>query len=74
MLNAMRLLLIGEKIKQFEQLAPGFFHEFGIDSIPIIRMRDFLSHHYEDVDYLTFLETYRIHIPQLSLKIAEILS
>ena len=70
---SMRLLLIGEKIKSIEQKAPGLLAEYGIDARPIIRTRDFLSHHYEDVDYDAIMLICTTNLPDLETKINFIL-
>lgn len=71
---AMRLLLVGEKIKNIEQKAPGWLMENGIDARPIIRTRDFLSHHYEDVDFDAIILICKKHLPELEQKINTLLS
>ena len=71
---AMQLQVVGEKIKKIEQLSPGFLKQHGINAKQIIRMRDFLSHHYEDVDYASLLETCRELLPDLAQKIKIILA
>lgn len=49
---ALRLQVIGENVKQIETLYPDFFEKdlpYDVDNI--IRFRDFISHHYEKLDY-----------------------
>lgn len=49
---AMRLQVIGEHVKKINSLDPLLFSEnLQIDSDPIIRFRDFISHHYEKTDF-----------------------
>ncbi|MFN0015890.1 MAG: HepT-like ribonuclease domain-containing protein, partial [Saprospiraceae bacterium] len=64
----MRLLLIGEKIKSIEQKFPGLLARHGIDARPIIRTRDFLSHHYEDIDIDAIMLICKINLPDLEIK------
>ncbi len=66
---AMRLLLIGECTKRIEHHSPGLFSSHGIEAKPIIRMRDFLSHHYEDVDLGIIMETCTARLPDFGAKI-----
>lgn len=67
--TAMQLQVVGEKVKKIEQLSPGLLQQYGVIAKPIIRMRDFLSHHYENVDYNAIVETCRDHLPDLLQKI-----
>lgn len=71
---AMQLQVVGEKTKKIEQLSPGLLKRNGIDPKPVIRMRDFLSHHYEEVDYNAILETCRDYLPVLQQKINALLA
>jgi len=66
---AMRLLLIGEKIKSIEQKSPGLLAQHGIDARPIIRTRDFLSHHYEDIDFEAIMLICKTNLPDLEIKV-----
>ena len=70
---AMQLQVVGEKVKKIEQLSPGLLHQHGVNAKPIIRMRDFLSHHYENVDYNSIIETCRDYLPDLAQKIENLL-
>lgn len=71
---AVRLIVVGEKIKTIEQKQPGFWGQNGIESGPIIRTRDFLSHHYEDVDFDAIVLICENHLPDLAQKIKAILA
>ncbi len=71
---AMRLQVVGEKIKMIEQRSPGYWNNLGIDAQPIIRFRDFISHHYEDVEYEIILDVCRDHLPDLAQKIKNLLA
>lgn len=70
---AMRLQAISEKIKQIEKSSPGVFLSVGIDPQPIIRFRDFISHHYEEADYEILFDVCRNHLPFLEEKVQELL-
>lgn len=54
---ALRLQVIGENVKQIERLYPHFFeNNLPYDVDDIIRFRDFISHHYEKLDYQIIFE------------------
>ena len=54
----LRLQVIGENVKQLEGLYPSFFDtDVPYDVSEIIRFRDFISHHYEKLDYQIIYET-----------------
>ena len=71
---SMRLQSVGEKIKNIDQKHPGFLKGFGIDSQPIIRFRDFISHHYDEADYEVLYDVCKNHLPGLGAKIRHILT
>ncbi|MCK6604659.1 MAG: DUF86 domain-containing protein [Ignavibacteriaceae bacterium] len=49
---SMRLQIIGEQTKAIFKINPLFFNRYSeIEWQKIIRFRDFVSHHYEDLDY-----------------------
>lgn len=66
---AMRLQVIGEKVKKIESLSPGIFQPYGIESQPIIRFRDFISHHYENADHEVIFDVCQNNVPELYTKI-----
>jgi len=66
---AIHLLLIGEKTKDLDRKNPGLLARHGIDPQPVIRTRDFLSHHYERVDYASIVEICNTDLPELGTKI-----
>lgn len=54
----LRLQVIGENVKQIETVYPGFFAAaLGYNIDDIIRFRDFVSHHYERLDYQIIYDT-----------------
>ena len=68
---AMRLQIIGENAKRIEKEMPDFFQQYlQIDSEPIIRFRDFISHHYEKTDYEIIFDICKNHIPDLQNKVS----
>jgi uncharacterized protein with HEPN domain len=67
---ALRLQVIGEHVKKVDTLDPGLFPEkLQIDPDPIIRFRDFISHHYEKTDYEIIFDIIKSNLPSLELKI-----
>ncbi|MBL7792177.1 MAG: DUF86 domain-containing protein [Saprospiraceae bacterium] len=70
---AMRLQVIGEKVKTIEKKSPGLLHSYGIDVQPIVRFRDFVSHHYEDADYEILFNLCHVHLPDFKNKILQVL-
>jgi uncharacterized protein with HEPN domain len=62
----MRLQSIGENIKKIEDLQPGFCDdELHIEVGNIIRFRDLISHHYEQMDIQIVFDIVQNHIPPL---------
>lgn len=70
----MRLQVVGEKIKKIEQYSPGFWENHGINAQPIIRFRDFVSNHYEYVEYEIILDVCKNELPDLKVKVAALLA
>lgn len=69
----MRLQAIGENIKKIETLQPGFFADkIDYDVTPIIRFRDFISHHYEKLDHEIIFEIITTEIPLLKNKLQNV--
>lgn len=49
---SMRLQVIGESVKRIQKIDPAFFQAYReIDWEKIAKFRDFVSHHYEKIDY-----------------------
>jgi uncharacterized protein with HEPN domain len=64
---ALRLQVIGENVKQLETLYPDFFEkDLPYDVDDIIRFRDFVSHHYEKLDYQIIYEICTKSLPHFS--------
>ncbi len=66
---SMRLQNVGEKIKMIEKRSPGYWKSLGIDAQPIIRFRDYISHHYEGMEYEIIMDVCRNHLPDLAQKV-----
>jgi len=63
---SMRLQVIGELVKQIHQIAPNYLAAYKeIDWNKIARFRDFVSHHYEQIDYEIVYDICKNHIPKL---------
>lgn len=72
---AMRLQTIGENAKRIEKEMPNFFQQYlQTDPEPIIRFRDFISHHYEKTDYEIIFDICKNHIPDLQHKVSSFLN
>ncbi len=71
---AMRLQAIAEKVKRIERHFPEFLSKQGIDPKPVIRFRDFISHHYEAMDYEILFDICHNHLPELQQKLRLVLS
>ena len=70
---SMRLQLVGEKIKKVDRKSPGLLEKGGIDPYPIIRFRDFISHHYDKADHEVLFDLCKNDLPDLKAKISQIL-
>jgi uncharacterized protein with HEPN domain len=70
---SMRLQLVGEKIKKVDRKSPGLLEKGGIDPYPIIRFRDFISHHYDKADHEVLFDLCKNDLPDLKAKILQLL-
>jgi uncharacterized protein with HEPN domain len=70
---AMRLQVLSEKMKKVEQASPGLFEQFDIEAKPIIKFRDFISHHYDEADYEVLFDICQNYLPGLKVKIQQML-
>ena len=72
---SMRLQVIGESVRKIQKLSPSF-----LDSHPdvewdkIARFRDFVSHHYHQVDHEIVYDICKVHIPRLKITLQKIRS
>jgi uncharacterized protein with HEPN domain len=62
---AIRLQVIGETTKKIDLQFPDYLPSKGIDPKPIIRFRDFISHHYDEADFEVLFEICTKHLPTL---------
>lgn len=66
----LRLQVIGENAKKIESGFPLFFwNEFHFDIGSLIRLRDFISHHYERLDYQIIYDLCQHRLPKLEAAI-----
>lgn len=70
---SMRLQLVGEKIKKVDQKDPGLLEKAGILPYPIVRFRDFISHHYDKADHEIIFDLCKNDLPDLKEKLLQIL-
>ncbi len=72
---AMRLQVIGEHVKKINSVDLLIFQEkLQIDPDPIIRFRDFISHHYDKTDYEIIFDIINTNLPFLENQIHNFLS
>jgi uncharacterized protein with HEPN domain len=71
---SMRLQVIGESVKRIQKIDPDFFQTYReIDWEKIAKFRDFVSHHYENIDHEIVYDICKVHIPQLIIVVKHIL-
>lgn len=72
---SMRLQVIGESVRKIQKLAPSIFEQYSeIDWDKIARFRDFVSHHYDQIDHEIVYDICKIHIPKLKETVRKIRS
>ncbi len=72
---AMRLQSIAETVKQIEKRDTSLLQRYPeMDWQQIIRMRDLISHHYEDIDHEIVYNLCKTHLPQLKSTIEIIIT
>ena len=70
---SMRLQVIGESVRKIQKIAPSYLRESsGIDWDRIARFRDFVSHHYDQIDHEIVFDICKRHIPTLKTAIQNI--
>lgn len=69
----MRLQVIGESVKKIQKTNPSILlNYYDIEWDKISRLRDLVSHHYEEVDNEIIFDICKNHIPQLEITIRKI--
>ena len=63
---SMRLQVVGESVRKIQKIKPSFLKRYSeIEWDKIARFRDFVSHHYSQVDHEIVFDICKVHIPQL---------
>ncbi len=63
---AMRLQVIGESVKRIQKQSPSYLKKYSqIEWDKIAKLRDLVSHHYEQVDHEIVYDICETHIPNL---------
>jgi uncharacterized protein with HEPN domain len=72
---AMRLQVIGESVRKIQKLEPSFLRHYPeVEWNKIARFRDFVSHHYSQIDHEIVFDICKVHIPKLSAALMKIRS
>jgi len=62
----MRLQIVGELVKKIQKIDPDVFEKYpGIEWPNIMKLRDIISHHYEQVDHEIIYDICMNHLPNL---------
>jgi uncharacterized protein with HEPN domain len=70
----MRLQIIGELVKKIDKLEPNLLEKYPEIEWPnIMKLRDIISHHYEQVDHEIIYDICKNHIPLLNSVLEQIL-
>jgi uncharacterized protein with HEPN domain len=71
----MRLQVVGESVRKIQKIKTSFFERYPeIEWDKIARFRDFVSHHYSQVDHEIVFDICKVHIPQLKIVLNKIRS
>jgi len=63
---SMRLQVIGESVRKIQKIDPSVLkHYSDVEWDKIARFRDFVSHHYNQVDHEIVFDICKVHIPRL---------
>lgn len=72
---SMRLQVVGESVRKIQKIKPSFLNRYSeIEWDKIARFRDFISHHYSQVDHEIVFDICKVHIPQLKAALNKIRS
>jgi len=70
---AIRLQIIGEQTKGIDKLDKHLLSKFpNIEWNKIMRLRDLISHHYEDIDYEIVFQICKNELPRLTIELQKI--
>ncbi len=65
---SMRLQVIGESVRKTQKVDPSFLKRYSeIEWDKIARFRDFVSHHYNQVDHEIVFDICKVHVPKLKI-------
>jgi len=68
-----RLQAVGENLKRMNKNNPQILQKYpSVDWEKIIRFRDFISHHYEKLDYEIIYDICKVDVPKLIVTISSI--
>jgi len=72
---SMRLQVIGESIRKIQKIEPAFLKHYPeVEWNKIARFRDFVSHHYSQIDHEIVFDICKVHIPELKAALMKIRS
>jgi uncharacterized protein with HEPN domain len=72
---SMRLQVIGETVRKIQKAEPSFWDNYlEVEWDKIARFRDFVSHHYNQVDHEIIFDICKAHIPKLKVILQKIRS
>ncbi len=72
---SMRLQVVGESVRKIQKIKPSFLKRYSeIEWDKIARFRDFVTHHYSQVDHEIVFDICKVHIPQLKAALNKIRS
>ena len=75
MLYRERLQVTGETVRKIQKLNPTLLADYyGVEWDKISRFRDFVSHHYDQIDHEIVHDICKVHIPKLKSMLVKILS
>ncbi len=70
---SMRLQVIGESVRKTQKVDPSFLKRYSeIEWDKIARFRDFVSHHYNQVDHEIVFDICKVHVPKLKIALQKI--
>jgi len=73
--SLMRLQALGERLKSISKKHPFVIDDLSYPEInSVIRFRDYVSHHYEQLEHESVFEICRYKIPELKVRMQKILS
>ena len=72
---SMRLQVVGESVRKIQKVEPSFLKNYPeVEWDKIARFRDFVSHHYNQVDHEIVFDICKVYIPELKAALRKIRS